>query len=104
MGCTASLAGAFLANIDRKRKGLALLRLLGFRRAGVGAFVMIQAALLTCLRMFSICPSQPPLFMRKASMRRSGGIWSKPDSTTVSSVPPSASFNSNTTSVGGSAE
>ncbi|MDD2102058.1 FtsX-like permease family protein [compost metagenome] len=49
MGCTASLAGAFLANIDRKRKGLALLRLLGFRRAGVGAFVMIQAALLTCL-------------------------------------------------------
>ncbi|MNH25157.1 FtsX-like permease family protein [compost metagenome] len=49
IGCSASLAGAFMANIDRKRKGLALLRLLGFRRTAVGAFVIIQAALLTCL-------------------------------------------------------
>lgn len=32
IGCIASLIGAFLANIDRKRKDLALLRLLGFRR------------------------------------------------------------------------
>ncbi|TBW06692.1 FtsX-like permease family protein [Azotobacter chroococcum subsp. isscasi] len=49
IGCIASLAGAFLANIDRKRKDLALLRLLGFRRAAVGGYVMVQAALLTCL-------------------------------------------------------
>lgn len=49
IGCVASLAGAFLANIDRKRKDLALLRLLGFRRAAVGGYVMVQAALLTCL-------------------------------------------------------
>lgn len=49
IGCVASLAGAFLANIDRKRKDLALLRLLGFRRIAVGAYVMVQAALLTCL-------------------------------------------------------
>lgn len=49
IGCVASLAGAFLANIDRKRKDLALLRLLGFRRAAVGVYVMVQAALLTCL-------------------------------------------------------
>lgn len=49
IGCVASLAGAFLANIDRKRKDLALLRLLGFRRAAVGAYVVVQAVLLTCL-------------------------------------------------------
>ncbi|ACO81277.1 permease protein of ABC transporter [Azotobacter vinelandii CA] len=49
IGCVASLAGAFLANIDRKRKDLALLRLLGFRRIAVGAYVMVQAALLTSL-------------------------------------------------------
>ena len=49
IGCVASLAGAFLANIDRKRKDLALLRLLGFQRSAAGAYVMVQAALLTCL-------------------------------------------------------
>lgn len=49
IGCVASLAGAFLANIDRKRKDLALLRLLGFRRGGVAFYIMAQAALLTCL-------------------------------------------------------
>lgn len=49
IGCIASLIGAFLANIDRKRKDLALLRLLGFRRGYVGAYVMVQAALLTGL-------------------------------------------------------
>jgi putative ABC transport system permease protein len=48
-GCVASLAGALLANIDRKRKDLALLRLLGFRRAAAGGYVVIQAMLLTCL-------------------------------------------------------
>ncbi|MBB3103013.1 ABC transporter permease [Azomonas macrocytogenes] len=48
-GCVASLAGAFLANIDRKRKDLALLRLLGFRRGATGFYVIVQAALLTCL-------------------------------------------------------
>jgi putative ABC transport system permease protein len=47
IGCVASLIGAFLANIDRKRKDLALLRLLGFRRGAVGAYVMTQAAILT---------------------------------------------------------
>lgn len=47
IGCIASLIGAFLANIDRKRKDLALLRLLGFHRSAVGSYVMVQAALLT---------------------------------------------------------
>jgi len=49
IGCVASLTGAFLANIERKRRDLALLRLLGFRRAAVGAYVVVQALLLTCL-------------------------------------------------------
>lgn len=48
-GCVASLAGAFLANIDRKRRDLALLRLLGFQRSAAGAYVMVQTALLTCV-------------------------------------------------------
>jgi putative ABC transport system permease protein len=47
VGCIASLIGAFLANIDRKRKSLAVLRLLGFRRRSVAAFVIIQALLLS---------------------------------------------------------
>ncbi len=48
-GCVASLAGAFLANIDRKRRDLALLRLLGFRRSAAGLYVLLQATLLTSL-------------------------------------------------------
>ena len=33
--------------------------------------------------MFSICASQPELFMRNASARRASGTLSKPDSTTL---------------------
>ena len=47
IGCIASMIGAFLANIDRKRKSLAVLRLLGFNRAAVGGFVITQALLLS---------------------------------------------------------
>lgn len=46
-GCIASLIGAFLANIDRKRKDMAVLRLLGFRRMAVTLYIIIQALLLT---------------------------------------------------------
>ncbi|QHM71893.1 ABC transporter permease [Mixta intestinalis] len=46
-GCIASLIGAFIANIDRKRKDMAVLRLLGFRRRAVTLFIMIQALCLT---------------------------------------------------------
>ncbi|MDY7220305.1 FtsX-like permease family protein [Denitrificimonas sp. JX-1] len=49
VGCIASLIGAFLANIDRKRKDLAVLRLLGFTHLGVGLYVVIQALLITLL-------------------------------------------------------
>ncbi|WP_137807196.1 ABC transporter permease [Pseudomonas sp. G(2018)] len=47
IGCLASMVGAFLANIDRKRKSLAVLRLLGFKRGAVGGFVVLQALLLS---------------------------------------------------------
>ncbi|TBN46360.1 ABC transporter permease [Pseudomonas sp. BGI-2] len=47
IGCVASMVGAFLANIDRKRKSLAVLRLLGFKRTAVGGFVVLQALVLS---------------------------------------------------------
>jgi putative ABC transport system permease protein len=47
IGCVASMVGAFLANIDRKRKSLAVLRLLGFKRRSVGGFVVLQALALS---------------------------------------------------------
>jgi putative ABC transport system permease protein len=47
VGCIASLIGAFLANIERKRKDLAVLRLLGFRRSAAGGYIIVQATFLT---------------------------------------------------------
>ena len=47
IGCIASMIGAFLANIDRKRKSLAVLRLLGFSSVAVAGFVVVQALLLS---------------------------------------------------------
>ncbi|ANI16300.1 MULTISPECIES: FtsX-like permease family protein [Pseudomonas] len=43
LGCIAALIGAFLANIDRKRRSLALLRLLGFKPPAVAGYVVLQA-------------------------------------------------------------
>jgi putative ABC transport system permease protein len=47
IGCIASLVGAFLANIDRKRRDLAVLRLLGFTSSAVAVYVVLQALLLS---------------------------------------------------------
>ena len=47
LGCIASLIGAFIANIDRKRKDMAVLRLLGFRQGAVTLYIILQALLLT---------------------------------------------------------
>ncbi|QVQ24454.1 ABC transporter permease [Achromobacter deleyi] len=47
LGCVAALLGAFLANIDRKRRDLAVLRLLGFTSAGIGAYVALQVLALS---------------------------------------------------------
>jgi len=47
IGCIAALAGALFANIDRKRRDVAFLRLLGFGSAAVGGWVVLQAVCLT---------------------------------------------------------
>ncbi len=49
IGCVASLMGAFIANIDRKRKGLATLRLLGFSNLSIAGYVVLQAFIVTTL-------------------------------------------------------
>ena len=46
-GCAASLIGALMANIDRKRKDLALLRLFGYGRQSMLGYVVLQALVLT---------------------------------------------------------
>ena len=47
LGCAASLIGALMANIDRKRKDLALLRLMGYGRRAMQLYVVAQACVLT---------------------------------------------------------
>jgi len=47
LGCAASLVGALMANIDRKRKDLALLRLMGYGKAAMQSYVVMQACMLT---------------------------------------------------------
>jgi len=47
LGSIASLVGSFIANIDRKRKHIAVLRLLGFTRSGVAIYVMLQGLILS---------------------------------------------------------
>lgn len=49
VGCMASLVGAFLANVERKRRDIAVLRLLGFGNRAVGSYTVWQAAMLTVL-------------------------------------------------------
>jgi putative ABC transport system permease protein len=47
LGCAASLIGALMANIDRKRKDLALLRLMGYSKNAMQLYVVVQACALT---------------------------------------------------------
>ena len=49
IGCVASLVGAFLANIDRKRRSLALLRLMGFTAPAVAGYMVLQALALASI-------------------------------------------------------
>jgi putative ABC transport system permease protein len=49
IGCVASLIGSFIANVDRKRKHIAVLRLLGFTGPAVGLYVILQGCLLSLL-------------------------------------------------------
>ncbi len=54
--------------------------------------------------MFPTWIAQPSPFILNAVARRAAGIASKPDSTTVSFVPPATSASVNSTSVVGSFE
>ena len=47
VGCAAALIGGLMANIERKRKDLALLRLFGYGRAAMRFYVVVQATTLT---------------------------------------------------------
>lgn len=49
IGCIASLVGSFIANVDRKRKHIAVLLLLGFTEPTVGLYVVLQGILLSLL-------------------------------------------------------
>ena len=49
IGCISSLIGSFLANVDRKRKNIAVLRLLGFTGPSVGFFIIIQGLIITAI-------------------------------------------------------
>jgi len=49
IGCIASLIGSFIANVDRKRKHIAVLRLLGFTGPAVAGYVMVQGCLLSLI-------------------------------------------------------
>lgn len=49
IGCSLSLGGSFWANIDRKRKEIALLQLLGFQGKDVITFLILQSIALTGL-------------------------------------------------------
>lgn len=49
IGCVASLIGAFLANMDRKRRSLALLRLMGFTAPAVASYMVLQALALASI-------------------------------------------------------
>ncbi|WP_308167213.1 FtsX-like permease family protein [Candidatus Symbiopectobacterium endolongispinus] len=47
IGCIASLIGSFIANVDHKRKHIAVLRLLDFTGPAVGLYVILQGCLLS---------------------------------------------------------
>ncbi|HCR96546.1 MULTISPECIES: ABC transporter permease [Halomonas] len=49
IGCMASMSGAFLANIDRKRREYAVLRLLGFQRPAIATYIAAQVSVLTLI-------------------------------------------------------
>ncbi|WP_231389527.1 ABC transporter permease [Dickeya chrysanthemi] len=54
-GGMASLVGAFLANIDRKRTDMAILRLLGFYSHSVASYIVFQALILSGVAFFIGC-------------------------------------------------
>ncbi|OCG12538.1 ABC transporter permease [Gilliamella sp. wkB292] len=49
LGCILSFAGSFLSNIERKRKDIAFMRLLGFQSKAIMGYLINQAVILSCL-------------------------------------------------------
>lgn len=54
-GCVLSFTGSFLSNIERKRKDIALMRLLGFRSRDIMLYLLNQAMMLSCLAFILSC-------------------------------------------------
>lgn len=55
VGCLLSLAGAFFANVDRKRKDIAQLRLLGFSKKAVVFYFILQSLVLSTIAFVLSC-------------------------------------------------
>lgn len=49
LGCMASLAGAFLANVRRKRREISILRLVGLSGSSISVYMVMQAMVLTAI-------------------------------------------------------
>lgn len=49
LGCILSLVGSFLSNIERKRRDIAFMRLLGFKSTGILFYLVLQSMLLSCI-------------------------------------------------------
>lgn len=54
-GCILSFTGSFLSNIERKRKDIAFMRLLGFRCQDIILYLINQAMMLSCLAFILSC-------------------------------------------------
>lgn len=54
-GCVLSFTGSFLSNIERKRKDIAFMRLLGFRSRDIMLYLLNQAMMLSCLAFILSC-------------------------------------------------
>ncbi|MWN32014.1 MULTISPECIES: ABC transporter permease [unclassified Gilliamella] len=52
VGCILSFSGSFLSNIERKRKDIAFMRLIGFQSKEIMLYLVNQAVILSCLAFF----------------------------------------------------
>ncbi|OCG07066.1 ABC transporter permease [Gilliamella sp. wkB178] len=54
-GCILSFTGSFLSNIERKRKDIAFMRLIGFQSQEIMLYLITQAMILSCLAFVISC-------------------------------------------------
>ncbi|WP_294615906.1 FtsX-like permease family protein [uncultured Gilliamella sp.] len=55
LGCILSFIGSFMSNIERKRKDIAFMRLIGFQSNGIMLYLITQAMILSCLAFIVSC-------------------------------------------------